>query len=257
MLTSGCALRALFGNVIIVEDLEEEVNEIITTIFSDSTAAVCLETVYSSYECTYIIDGEIITSTLSLISEFGLTGVLIDPVILQVPDDVSEITATYDAGSGPQPLSMWNTQSFSATPDNLVTAEAGNKFLILELPPAVTHGLPIGDPNSAPQLSYSLSFKRTQPINEPVDPMRIKILLAGKVVINQHPYYVPLLPCTTDFTSLPSIEIPKAAAPVNLNPGIAALLAGGGNPCDHQGYYFNNVPPPPKMVYLPAIEFAH
>ncbi len=65
-LLTACALRSLFGNVIIVNDIGEEVNEIITTVFSDSTAAVCIEADYGFYECTYIIDGEIITSTLIL-----------------------------------------------------------------------------------------------------------------------------------------------------------------------------------------------
>jgi hypothetical protein len=112
LLLSGCALRALFGNVIIVHDIENEVNEIITTVFSDSTAAVCLDTDYSFYECTYIIDGETITSTLYLLGEYGLTGVLIDPLILQIPDDASVITATFELGSGVQPLVQTTTTSF-------------------------------------------------------------------------------------------------------------------------------------------------
>src|SRR3989337_591849 len=115
-LLTACALRSLFGNVIIVEDIEEEVNEIITTVFSDSTAAVCLSTDYGFYECTYIIDGDIITSTLYLLSEYGITGVLIDPVILQVPEDVTVVTATYDGGSGSKPLSKRITHSFQITP---------------------------------------------------------------------------------------------------------------------------------------------
>lgn len=124
-LLSGCALRSLFGNVIIVSDIGEEVNEIITTVFSDSTAAVCLNTDYGFYECTYIVDGDIITSTLYLLSEFGITGVLIDPLILQVPANVTGITATYDSGNGSQLLSVHTTDSFLVTPQITVTAEAG------------------------------------------------------------------------------------------------------------------------------------
>ncbi len=59
LLLTGCYLRSLFGNVIIVEDFGDEVNEIIATLFSHSTAAVCLTTPPVT-DCTYIIDGEIV-----------------------------------------------------------------------------------------------------------------------------------------------------------------------------------------------------
>lgn len=252
---TACALRSLFGNVIIVQDIGDEVNEIITTVFSDSTAAVCLDTDYGFYECTYIIDGEIITSTLYLLSEFGITGVLIDPVILQIPDDVTEIAATYDDGAGPQPLVRTVAQRFFVTPDITVTAETGSQFLILELPDSVTALLPPGDPNTAPEFSYAVTFTRTQPIADPIDPMLVKIMLTGKVSINGYTYYVPLLPCVTDFASLPTLEIPQSAAPADLQPAVGDLIrqGGGSEVCDHQAYYFNNVPPPLLKVFLPTL----
>ena len=251
---TACALRSLFGNVIIVEDIENVVNEIITTVFSDSTAAVCLDTDYGFYECTYILDGEIITSTLYLLSEFGITGVLIDPMILQVPEQASVNTATYDDGTGPEPLYVTTTDSFNVQPGTTVTAETDNKFLILELPPSVTDTLPGGDPNAAPEFSYSLSFTQVQPIGDPIDPLNVKIMLAGKVIVNEYNYYVPLLPCVTDFASIPALEIPQSGVPVDLQPAVGDLIGLGGSVvCDHQAYYFDNVPPPPLKVYLPII----
>jgi hypothetical protein len=250
-LLTGCALRSLFGNVIIVEDIENEVNEIITTVFSDSTAAVCLSTDYGFYECTYIIDGDIITSTLYLLSEFGITGVLIDPLILQVPADVSKVKALYDDGSGDKPLSVINTGHFQVMPGTAVTAEVGQKFLILELPSSVTNNLPEGNPSTAPEFSYSLSFTRTQPITSPIQPMNIKMMLAGKVTVRGHNYYVPTLPCVTDFASIPALGVPQSNTLVNLQPAVGALLQQGNAVCDHEGYYFDNVPPPPHLLYLP------
>jgi hypothetical protein len=251
MLLTACALRSLFGNVIIVEDISEEANQIISTVFSDSTAAVCLDTDYGYYDCTYIIDGAIITSTFYLLSEYGITGVLIDPLILQVPADAGEFSATYDDGSGPEPLVNRTTGSFQATPDLTITAETGQQFVILELPPSVESSLPSGDPDSAPQFSYALSFTRTVPFGEPIDPLQVKAMLTGKAIINEHRYYVPLLPCATDFASLPALEIPQSANPVNLQTAVGDLIRQGGSVgCDHQGYYFNNVPPPPLKVYL-------
>jgi len=253
-LLGACALRDLFGNVIIVEDIKNEVNEIITTVFSDSTAAVCLDTDYGYYECTYILDGEILTSTLYLISEYGITGVLIDPVILQVPADVNQISATYDDGGGPQPLVKTITTSFYVTPSMTISAETDHKFLILELPASVTDNLPEGHPNTAPEFSYALTFTRTQPISAPIDPVSVKIMLAGKVVINEHTYYVPLLPCVNDFASIPSLEIPQSDTSVDLQPAIGDLIALGGNVvCENHAYYFDNVPPPPLKIYLPVI----
>jgi uncharacterized protein YlzI (FlbEa/FlbD family) len=253
VLLTGCALRALFGNVIIVEDIGEEVNEIITTVFSDSTAAVCLDTDYGFYECTYIINGEIITSSLYLLGEFGIFGVLIDPIIIQLPEDTLTITASYDEGNGPQPLLPWVTQSFQATPDTTIHAESGHKFAILELPGTVTTNLPQGNPESGLPLDYSLSFHQVQPLAAPVEPVEVKVMLTGKVSINWHNYYVPLLPCVTDFASIPALEIPISATPVDLQPAVGALLQGTNAPCDHQAYTFNNVPPPPELIFLPQV----
>lgn len=254
VLLTACVLRSLFGNVIIVTDIGEEVNEIIATVFSDSTAAVCLDTDYGFYECTYIIDGEIITSTLYLLGEYGITGVLIDPVILQAPQGAAEIAATYDLGDGPEPLPVAVRQSFNVTPDILVTAEANQQFLIMELPESVANALPPGSPQNGTPITYTLSFKQVQPIADPIDPVTVKVLLAGKVTINGHHYYVPILPCVTDFAGIPAIEIPQSNAPVNLESTVGDLIRQGGDfLCDHDAYYFYNVPPPPQQLFLPAL----
>lgn len=257
LLLPGCALRSLFGNVIIVANIEDEVNEIITTIFTDSTAAVCLEPGgFGFYECIYILDGEIITSTLYLLSEFGITGVLIDPVILQIPADVEAVTATYDdgAGGGAQPLVQTLTTSFYVTPTEIISAEAGQTFLILELPPSVIATLPSGDPNLAPEFTYALAFTRTQDISLPIDPVTVKIMLAGKAVVNGYTYYVPLVPCVSDFALIPSLEIPQSLTPVDLEPAIGDLIALGGEVvCDHKAYFYPFDPILPLSVYLPVI----
>ena len=102
---SACWLRAQFSVTIIVETIEEEVNEIIDTVFSDSTAAVCIDSPLFGglFECTYIVAGEVICSSLYLFSEFGLLGVLVDPLVLQLPEGVTEAEGTYDDGSGAGP----------------------------------------------------------------------------------------------------------------------------------------------------------
>src|SRR3990172_2714363 len=116
LILTGCFLHLASGNVIYVTNIEEEVNEIISTVFSNSTATVCLGTDYGFYECTYIVEGEIITSTLYLLSELGLAGVIIDPLILQVDAGNTILSATYDMGGGPQPLVSLETTSFNVQP---------------------------------------------------------------------------------------------------------------------------------------------
>ncbi len=90
------------------------------------------------------------------------------------------------------------------------------------------------------------------PIADPIPPVSVKVRLAGKVEINWHKYYV-LLPCVTDFSTIPALEIPQASSPVDLQPAVGALLQGTDATCDHQAYYFNNVPPPPPASFLPVV----
>jgi len=257
LLLSGCFLRSMFGNVIIVSDIGEEVNEIITTIFSGSTAAVCLEPGnFGFFECTYIIDGEEVTSSFYLISELGLAGVLIDPLVLQVPQNVESVTATFDDGSGAgqRPLIQQYTTSFQVTPALSVTAEAEQKFIILELPPTVTDNLVPGDPTAGPVFTYTLQFSQFQPIADPIQPVEVKALLTGKVTINEHNYFVPILPCATSFADIPALQIPQSTTPLSLQTAVGDLIRQGSNiTCDHVGYFFDNVPPPPLKTYLPLV----
>lgn len=40
-----------------------------------------------------------------------------------------------------------------------------------------------------------------------LEPVSSKMMLAGKVTINQHDYYVPLVPCVTNFASVPGLNV--------------------------------------------------
>jgi len=253
---SGCFLRSLFGNVILVEDIEEEVNEIITTVFSDSTAAVCLNTDHGFYECTYIIDGDIETSTLYLISELGLAGVLLDPLILQVPNGAISITATYDGGSGPQPAVTSARQSFEMVPGQPITAEAGAQFLIFEFPPSVVASITETNPASGPHFTQTLSFTQRRPISQTVAPVSVKAMLTAKVVANGHVYYAPIYPCVTSFAGIPSLTIPVTTTLPNLETDVGDVIRSGQvTPCDHKLYDYSNAPPPSfdHHIYLPLI----
>lgn len=256
LLLSGCFLRSLFGNTIIAEDIAEEVNEIITTVFTDSTAAVCQDSDFGFYECTYIVDGAIITSTLYVLSEFGLTGVLIDPIVLQVPDNVISITAilTPTGGSG-QPAITSVRQSFEMQPFKPITAEVGTQFLIMDFPDSIAATITATDPISGPHFDFALSFAQRQPISQTIEPVSVKAMLTAKVVSRGHVYYAPLFPCVNSFADIPGMTIPLTDTLVNLQTDVGDLIRQGQVlPCDHKLYDYSNTPPPPQFrAYLPII----
>jgi hypothetical protein len=216
--------------------------------------AICGHPDNYTYECFYFINGQHFTATSYLLAKGGVFGVLFDPVIVQVPADVLTVTATYDDNGVARPLQVSRLPSFHASPDITVTAEAGQTFLILELPPAVAAEVPSGDPEAGLTLSYTLSYSREVPAFPPPGPQTVKLMLTGKAVVNGHSYYVPLLPCETDFANLPPLELPASGSPQNLQPALGAWLeAHPMAPCDHEAYYFNNAPPPPIRVFLPGL----
>lgn len=262
LLLTGCFLRSMFGRVVVVEDFSTEINEIITAIFGDASVAVCsvpsVPGVSSAvgFNCTYIIDGEELSSTVSLVSEFGLEGVLLDPVILQVPDNVISITATFTptGGSG-QPAVTLVRQTFEMLPFKPITAEVGTKFLIMDFPDSVAAMITTTNPIGGPHFDFALSFAQQQPISQTIEPVNVKAMLTAKVVSRGHVYYAPLFPCVTSFADIPSMTIPVTDTLANLKVEVGDLIRlGSVLPCNHKVYDYTNTPPPPQFrVYLPII----
>jgi hypothetical protein len=103
-----------------------------------------------------------------------------------------------------------------------------------------TNGLPI---------SYSIRYARNEPLGTPVPAQTVKLLLAGRARLNGHTYYVPLLPCVTNFAQVPALTIPQSPTPVNLEPALGALSASGCN----NTVFIVNPEPPPRRTFLPTI----
>src|SRR5258705_5304083 len=105
---SGCFLRLAVGNVNYVETGLDEINDWVQKVSSSATGGTCYSFAAPPHnrnvQCSYVVDGEPLSSTVSLVSEFGIFGVFVDPLILEVPDDVISVTANYDNAAGPQPL---------------------------------------------------------------------------------------------------------------------------------------------------------
>ncbi|CAG0927908.1 hypothetical protein TFLX_00689 [Thermoflexales bacterium] len=255
LLLTGCFLHGLFGNTIIVDNLGDEITEIVNAIIGNSTVAVCRSPDAPRYDCTYIVDGEEISSTVYLVSEFGLAGVLIDPVILQVPANVISVTATFTpAGGSGQPAITSMRQTFEMQPYKPITAEVGTQFLIMDFPDSVASTITATNPISGLHFDFALSFAQRQPISQTVEPVSVKAMLTAKVVSRGHTYYAPLFPCVTSFADIPSLTLPLTETLVNLQTSIGDVIRQGGVlPCNNKVYNYVNTPPPDRLIFLPLI----
>jgi hypothetical protein len=252
---SGCFLQQVVGNVQVHSGVTPELRDLITHTSAIVNGGFCLTASDAGFKhvvCSYFIDGEPISSTVDLIGEFGLYGVLIDPLILEVPSNVISVTATYDTGSGPQPLPVGQASSFPVAPGVRITAEVGTTFLFLDLPGNVASGLP-ADPNQGMDLSFSLSYHRLIPPG-PIPPTTIRPMVAGTVVIQHQTYYIPLLPCVTDFADVPPITLPESDTPQDLEMTLGDLIRNhDAGPCDHVVHDFSGALPPPGLVFMPLV----
>jgi hypothetical protein len=253
---SGCFLQQVMGNVQVHSGITPELRDIV----ANSSAIVDGGFCQTNYEpenvryvtCSYFIDGEPISSTVDLVGAFGLYGVLIDPLILEVPSDVISITSTYDTGSGAQPLPVGQAGSFPVNPGLRITAEVGMTFLFLDMPGEVVAALP-GDPNQGTNLSFSLSYHRLIPPG-PIPPTTIKPMVAGTLVVQHQNYYVPLLPCVTDFADVPAITLPQSNTPQHLEMTLGDLIRNhDASPCNHVVHDFSGALPPPGLIFAPLV----
>ncbi len=257
LVTSGCFLRLAFGAVVV--DLSEHLDRFFALLRANASGAACSERDvfdeamgwHTVVECDYVFENEEFpsfpktTSTATLIREFGLFGVFIDPVILQVPEGASTFDATFREAGGPErPLELTATTTFLAAPGRAVTAEPGQQFLILELPDDVAERLPEGDPRVVGvEFDFALSFEVPE-----LSPVEVKPMFTLAVPVDDVTYYPPMLPCVTDFAEVPSFEIPVAhdghLQDLSLQVGVAFANAADAV-CDGEVYDFTAIDPPP------------
>src|SRR5262245_52691891 len=211
--TSGCFLRLALTRVD-VTTIGDEVTQILDAVFGDVTLAVCadLRGIFpdTTVDCTYIFadpeEPATVVTTADLINNFGLFGVIIDPVILEVPLDVTSVSGTFAKnGETPShPLVITTVSSFFARPGIEVMPEAGQKFIIVDLPADAVRALAPTD-----RFAFTFSLTRVLPASPPPPTsIRLKAMLAGKVEAGTQTFYPPLFPCVTDFSVIPAVTIP-------------------------------------------------
>jgi hypothetical protein len=249
--SSGCFLRALFGSV---GQRDEDFGIVFIATIGGifGPLAVCdIDDDGQLVDCTYSffdIESEtpfVTTSTAELISEFGLFGVFVDPLIVQVPADASNFVASLDDGTGAQAVPITEVGSFAVQPGTTVLPEPGRKFVILDFPAAVLAALASGTPLTS-IFNFALEFQVSS-----LAPVEVKAMFTGKVEANGETFYPPMLPCTTSFANVPAIQIPVAATSQPLlNSIIAALQQGTAAGCDGQVYDLTGGTPAASPHYL-------
>ena len=213
-LLGGCVLSTLLTRIEAGDmgGLSTTVAELYAT---GGTGAACLgglvgrlaaPELTTAVKCLYIIDGEIVTSTSSLELEFGLFGLLFDPVILQVPAAATAFSGTFTGPGGTQALQITEVVgTLRADVSTNIAAQPGTKLVIVDFSAA---------PSTNTSYDFALQFRL--PGNVPTVP--VKALFAAKVTVAGQTYYPPLLPCETNFANVPGVDLTQSTAfqPVTL-----------------------------------------
>jgi hypothetical protein len=227
--STGCFLRLLLG-VEVVTTIGDEVTEIIDAVHTNVSTAICRFEAPFGFDCTYVVQSDEFpylpdqTSTFELISEFGILGVLIDPLVLELPATVTEIAGTYtDGGANSGDLVIYPNLSYVPADDTrTLTPGPGKQLVIVDLPQGV--------PLDGVDYEMSLSFRQLLP-SDP-GPTPVRALLTGRVPAGGKTYYPPILPCTSDVSSVPLITLPRSST---FEPPV---LSGDLVTCDQERYFF-------------------
>jgi hypothetical protein len=209
MSTSGCFLNALLSTVI-VTTISEEIQTTFVTIQASASVRLCTDLTGTfgpdtPIECTYFINGQEIGSEFHLASAFGIFGVILDPLILQVPTAANTFVGTFGGGS-PGSLSITEVPGgLPADINNTITPQPGTKLVIVDFP----------DPPPPPNQSYGFTLNFQLPGN--AAPVSLKALFAARVQSNGQTFFVPLLPCETNFANIPTITLPASSTFQNVN----------------------------------------
>lgn len=155
---------------------------------------------------------------------------LIDPLVVQLPDDAHDFAGSFNTGSGGDDLVI--TPGLSTVPvdeDRSLVAEPGTQLVTIELPP--------GAPTSG-EFDFNFNFMvpsgTTEIIAKPLFTGRIE-LTDGRV------FYAPTYPCVSDMAQVPElvIAIPPPGDMVEI-PAPSQGLA-----CDGEVYRYGEGAPVP------------
>jgi len=221
---SGCFLILTLG----IEEattLSQEIDLIVDAIRTSATTAVCQKDPFFTdgfRKCTYFINGVQVGSTTTLVSELGVTGVFLDPIVLELPAGATGIHGTYTGGGSTGDLLVYPNLSFVPTDDtHTLQPGPGRQLAVFDLPAgvAVDHV----------DYQFDVGFQTLVPTGS--GPTQFKALATGKVQVGGKTFYPPMLPCVSDFALVPSVTMPRPGpAPINLPSGLTG--------CNNQRYFY-------------------
>jgi hypothetical protein len=222
---AGCFLQLTIA-VREATTLSEEIELIIDAIRTQATVAVCQTDPFFSpgfRRCTYVIDGNAVTSTTTLLSEGGIAGAVLDPLVLELPAGATNIVGTFAGGGLSGNLVVYPNLSFVPIDDTrTLTPGPGKQLVIVDLP--------ANAPVTGVTYDYELRFSQLLPPGSA--PTEVKALLAARVRVGPKTFYPPLLPCVTSFAAAPSIQLASSSAPLSIS------LPGNVSPCNNAPFAF-------------------
>lgn len=206
-------IRAQFGAQVTVRNcrLEEFSSE--TPDVSELPQNVC---------CDYETGGGETTSCFTAYALFGILAAWLDPLVLQVPEAVTGASGTWDDGTASGPLDVRATDAFEADEFTTIAAEAGQQFLIFELPREVVRGLPRSSDAETP---FQFTLRFDLPATEAA-PFDVKPMATVRADVAGQTFYLPQIPCVTDFAQVPAVTIPVPADTAQLTAALSAAFAG-------------------------------
>jgi hypothetical protein len=254
VINSGCFLRSLITSYRVEggEYPNYEV-EYVIDIGVLSLLAECDWFFGFPMECTYYVEdgnGQLvaITSSAELVASAGIIGLLVDPLVIQVPTSVSGVTASNNNGIVSVPLVVTQTTSFKADANTTVQAEPGYQFLIIELPEADAAGISATDAREGDQFNFTLNFRSA------TFPIPVKTMFTVRFEDGPNTYYVPMLPCTTSFANVPELSIGFTTGEQDIFEALELYETAG---CEGEVYEFSTTPGPPgpgaHTLYAPNL----
>ena len=202
--TSGCLLYFFTGHTLAELELGG-LETLRVSLRGESTLRTCTDYGYEKHlpRCSYTIDGSTIDSYADLESELGDFAAIIDPLLVQVPANATDLRATYtrDGVTGDLTVTEF-TGSVTVDASRSIVPEPGQRLVIIDFPtdPAV----------GGSRYQFELDFRAIVPAGTPV---KVKGVFTAKVAVAGQTFYPPLLPCVTDLGLIPAISVPRGAAP--------------------------------------------
>ena len=208
---------------------------------ASATHAECQITARSGahlrHDCDYVLGGTTKRARVFL-QDTAVIEPLVDPVILQVPNDASGFSGIYTDGPNNGILAVTEVVGeLQADLTRKIVPEPGHKLVIVDLP---SPRPPLDGRQYTFGLVYALQNATT---------IRVKALFAAKVSFGGQTFYPPLFPCATTFSTIPALTLQESAtfALVDLTPIRSA------NACSGSFYTFS----PILSEAVPVVEFYH